>query len=49
MRFVGRGFTAASRTRKPTVAAATVIRDWACHGGFGSIGLNHVKKVGIAM
>jgi len=49
IRFVGRGLTAWSRTRKPIVAAITVIMDWASHDGLGSIGLNHVKKAGIAM
>lgn len=43
------GFTVLSRTRKPNVAVATVITDWACHGGLGIIGLNQLKNVGIAM
>lgn len=46
MCFVGRGFAVWSRTRKPTVAAVTVIMDWVAHGGLGRMGLNHVKKAG---
>lgn len=43
------GLTVLSRTRKPSVAVVMVIRDWACHGGLGIIGLNQLKNVGMAM
>ena len=48
-RGVGRGFTVWSRSMKPIVVAITVSMDWVCHCMLGSMGLNHVKRAGIAM